>query len=278
MMRRIEVAAMGGGGAELEHEGHEEDGAIPGDVQPEFDRTPAPGIACFVTGQGTNPGLIGENDVDNGKTSLITRSFDLTGMTTPTLGYWRWFYSNGTTDDYFRVFLSNNNGANWTMVSHTPGGYYAHWSEFAVRVTDFMAATSQMMLKFVAADSGAGGIVEAAVDDVIAYDAALSLVGAPNPSATSALRFGTPRPNPSRGEVTLALDLALSESALLAVDVFDVNGRRVRALARGAATAGTRMLHWDGRDDGGRAVRAGLYFVRARAGAHRSEARVVRMP
>ena len=35
-------------------------------MQPEDDHTPAPGTICFVTGQGTPGGAVGEADVDGG--------------------------------------------------------------------------------------------------------------------------------------------------------------------------------------------------------------------
>ena len=278
-MKRLAARdALRDGGPVLEHEGHEEDGAIPGDVQPEFDRTPGTGTTCFVTGQGTVPSSVGEQDVDNGHTSLTTRVFDLTGMTEPTIGYWRWFYASGQEDDYFRVFLSNDNGTNWVMVSNLWGGYYAHWSEQTITVSDYVTPTSTMKVRFAAADSGAGDIVEAAIDDVIAYDAATALVGAPNPILPAALSFRAPRPNPSRGDVTLELDLALPQTSQLNVDIYDVHGRHQRTLERGIAPAGTRTLRWDGRDDRGEPVKAGLYFIRARAGVSQAQARIARMP
>src|SRR5262249_31595426 len=86
----------------------------PGPVQPEDDR-PAPGTKCFVTGQGTDPLAPDEADVDGGKTTLTSPTLDLTGKTIPTIGYWRWFYTSAPgSQDYFTVWLSNDNGATWT--------------------------------------------------------------------------------------------------------------------------------------------------------------------
>jgi flagellar hook assembly protein FlgD len=42
--------------------------------------------------------------------------------------------------------------------------------------------------------------------------------------------------------------------------VVDLAGRRVRHLLSGVQPAGTLALTWDGRDEAGRAVGAGLYF------------------
>ena len=67
-----------------------------------------------------------------------------------------------------------------------------------------------------------------------------------------------------------AVELATPSRMAVRVDVFDVRGRQVRALARGEFAAGRAVLRWDGRDDLGRSVEAGIYFVRAVAGASTS--------
>jgi flagellar hook assembly protein FlgD len=58
------------------------------------------------------------------------------------------------------------------------------------------------------------------------------------------------------------------------VFVVDAAGRRVRALFQGPRAAGATDVVWDGRDDAGRRVAAGTYFVQARAGGEVSSAKV----
>ncbi|MCH7704283.1 MAG: hypothetical protein IIB61_04150 [Planctomycetes bacterium] len=141
-------------------------------AQPEDDHTDAPGTMCFVTGQGTPDGGLGENDVDNGQTTLTTSAIDTTGVAAATMSYWRW-YSNNTGNspnaDVFTVDISNDNGATWTNVevvgptgSGTSGGWILH--EFAL--ADLVEPTDQVRLRFIAADLADGSIVEAAIDDV----------------------------------------------------------------------------------------------------------------
>jgi flagellar hook assembly protein FlgD len=48
--------------------------------------------------------------------------------------------------------------------------------------------------------------------------------------------------------------------------VFGVDGRRVRQLVMGTVPAGTHQVTWDGRDDRGQQVAAGVYFYRLTAG------------
>ena len=64
-------------------------------------------------------------------------------------------------------------------------------------------------------------------------------------------------PNPVRGAA--AFDVSLPESREVSIEIFDVSGRRVRALGARLA-AGPHRLAWDGADDAGRPVGGGAYF------------------
>lgn len=50
------------------------------------------------------------------------------------------------------------------------------------------------------------------------------------------------------------------------VDVFDLQGRRMRTLADGALPAGPTLLGWDGRDEAGVRLGRGVYFARLASG------------
>jgi hypothetical protein len=68
-------------------------------------------------------------------------------------------------------------------------------------------------------------------------------------------------PNPFASESSL--ELSLSREALIRVAVYDVSGRLVRILHDGRARSGATRIVWDGRDEEGRALAGGVYFVRA---------------
>jgi len=51
----------------------------------------------------------------------------------------------------------------------------------------------------------------------------------------------------------------------------------VRTLGARRFPSGVHRLEWDGRDDGGGSVAAGIYFVRVETGAHARVTRVTRM-
>jgi hypothetical protein len=67
-------------------------------------------------------------------------------------------------------------------------------------------------------------------------------------------------PNPFVGSTGIAF--ALARPGRVSVAVYDVSGRRVATLAEGEHDAGSFSVSWDGRDDSGREVAAGAYFVR----------------
>jgi hypothetical protein len=103
----------------------------------------------------------------------------------------------------------------------------------------------------------------------------LSGVSAEGPGASDALQFAAARPNPSSGSVTLRFALPRPVHARLIV--FDLAGRRARTLVDGALPAGPHELAWDGRDERGARVPAGLYWARLEAAGRSVTRRIVRM-
>ncbi len=62
------------------------------------------------------------------------------------------------------------------------------------------------------------------------------------------------------------------------IQIFDVTGRRVRSVHADAPPAfGDRSVVWDGRDDSGSSVPAGVYFIRLTIGGDTRKATVVRI-
>jgi flagellar hook assembly protein FlgD len=80
------------------------------------------------------------------------------------------------------------------------------------------------------------------------------------------------RPNPVRGAATVTY--ALPKPADVDLALVDVQGRRVATLIHGKQPAGRHIVSWDERQNEGRAVPAGIYFVQLRAGAETRTERV----
>ncbi len=67
-------------------------------------------------------------------------------------------------------------------------------------------------------------------------------------------------PNPFHLSTTITF--YLSRSATGRLDIFSIDGRRVRALAQGPHPEGEQIYSWDGRDDQGREMPSGFYLAR----------------
>ncbi|MCB1151660.1 VCBS repeat-containing protein, partial [bacterium] len=80
------------------------------------------------------------------------------------------------------------------------------------------------------------------------------------------LTLGSIRPNPFNPSTTVRLYVPAMGREGLEVDVFDVQGRRVRRLHEGALEAGWHDFVWNGRDDAGKSQASGLYLLRAKGG------------
>jgi hypothetical protein len=67
-------------------------------------------------------------------------------------------------------------------------------------------------------------------------------------------------PNPTTGPSTIQFEVQKAGEA--SVGVFDVAGRHVAELARGAFVPGVYRVSLDAPQDGGAALSSGIYFVR----------------
>ena len=102
-----------------------------------------------------------------------------------------------------------------------------------------------------------------------------SPVDVPGDAASVSFGFDSVGPNPFSDGTTIRFGLGTASDAR--VDVLDVAGRRVRTLASGPFSAGTHTLRWDGIDDAGHSVAAGVYFARVVAGAGEDRVKLLRV-
>jgi len=104
------------------------------------------------------------------------------------------------------------------------------------------------MLASVAGDTVSVTIEQTGVDDEL-FVAAVSLV----------------RPNPFTSETSVHYSVPTGGSSV-AIRLYDIRGRLVRTLEDGTRAGGEFDAAWDGRDDAGRSLPAGVYFCRAEIG------------
>ena len=72
--------------------------------------------------------------------------------------------------------------------------------------------------------------------------------------------LGAAYPNPFAGSTTIRVGLA--EPGRVRLAVYDLLGRQVAVLLEGQKSAGRYVVTWDGRDESGRLMAAGVYLYR----------------
>jgi hypothetical protein len=84
------------------------------------------------------------------------------------------------------------------------------------------------------------------------------------------------QPNPFEFSTTIRFDLPVG--ALVRLEVFDVQGRRVKLVTNHYYPAGYQAVQWDRRDEGGGAARPSVYLYRLTAGSFRAQRKMVLLP
>jgi hypothetical protein len=150
-------------------------------AQPEDDFTASPGTKAWITGQGTAGGAIGQQDVDGGATTLVSPAYDVSSFADAYITYHRWYSNNagsGPNADSMPIEISGDNGATWVQLENVTENAGA-WVKKTFRINSYVAASTQVRIRFRAQDLATGSIIEAGVDDVRVYGAtcAPALVG-----------------------------------------------------------------------------------------------------
>jgi len=87
-----------------------------------------------------------------------------------------------------------------------------------------------------------------------------------------ALQQNTPNPFSIRTSITYAIPQG---PVPVAIGVYNLQGVLVRMLVRESKSPGTYAITWDGRDDNGRRLEAGVYFTKISAGSFQRTAKTV---
>jgi hypothetical protein len=231
--------------------------------QPEDDHTPDPGIYCYVTGQqpAGNPDN-GANDVDGGKTSVNSPTYDLSTYENPVVEYWRWFTTTRGVDDTFMVQISSDNGTTWSPIEIVTA-WENYWKRSRFLVDQLVSDRSQIELRFSAADDGAGSIVEAAIDDISFYSYSTTSIGEGQGDGLPA-KFALHEnyPNPFNGKTEISFELARTSDVALAI--YDISGRLVYRTTMLNQPAGAHSIIWDSAKSGSE-LASGIYFYNLKA-------------
>jgi hypothetical protein len=94
-------------------------------------------------------------------------------------------------------------------------------------------------------------------------------------SAAPAFSLRPGHPNPF--SASTRLQFSLPERVSVTLSIFDAGGRRVRTVDLGERPAGVHSVTWNGRNQSGQPVPAGVYFVSLRAGGAHATSRLIRV-
>jgi len=243
-------------------------------VQTEDDHTAAPGVKCFVTGNGSVGGAAGDQDVDGGCTTLLSPVYTISNnVTMAFFTYWRWWVSTGNSaDDTWVVDVSSDGGTTWVPWERATGNQN-FWTKTTKSIGDvFSPLPATVRFRFVACDLNSPGLVEAAVDDLSmdTYTQNSADAGGVVTSLRTALAQNQPNPfNPKT-----MIRFTLSNPGQCRIQIYDAAGRMIRSLIDEPRAAGVHQVSWDGLDDAGKSVGSGVYFYRLKAGAFEQSRRM----
>jgi hypothetical protein len=82
------------------------------------------------------------------------------------------------------------------------------------------------------------------------------------PAVAESQALGSNYPNPFRVSSSTIIPYGVSEAGSVRLAIFDLLGRKLRTLVDDAQAVGTKLVAWDGRDDRGNVLPAGMYTYR----------------
>lgn len=149
-----------------------------------------------------------------------------------------------------------------TSPTLTTGNDTLRTESTAVRIQKFLTRNTRYYWRATASDGQTAPVASGIESFVVANDA---VSVAQNDQAPLDFTLEQNYPNPfslARPAAATQIRFALPQPARVSVHIYNALGQLVRALFDGAKTAGVHQLLWDGRNDRGQRVSAGLYWLR----------------
>ena len=170
--------------------------------------------------------------------------------------------SCGLSSNVFRVLMYNDSG-----LPLEPGVRYLSWMLF-----DIAKPLNVNLKKLIVADVANNAITNMQVS--IVYGWPVDGVGPRSLSESIALEPNSP--NPFSTQTMIAFSLPTSEG--ISVSIHSLNGALVRRLASGTLQPGRHTMTWDGRDDAGLRLPAGMYLCSLTSRRYSVTRRIVFIP
>lgn len=137
-----------------------------GQNQPENDNSPN-GTRCYITQNGFRGQTTSQHDVDNGKTSIISPTLDLSGVPSgaATLDFAYWLVILTQLNDFMQVDVSRNNGGTWTQIWRQTSTQSAWRSVSGLAIPG--PYTNQMKIRMWCQDNPNNSLTDCCIDDVV---------------------------------------------------------------------------------------------------------------
>jgi hypothetical protein len=185
------------------------------------------------------------------------------------------------------LFIFIDDAASVALPDTLDAATIIQWFQDLPAAHKFVSLTGSISVSTVSADTLAGTFTGSAADidnvllivNVTAGHFALRgldpMLATPDlpPAAPAALSVA---PNPFNPRTSLAFTLPRAQH--LEAAVYDVTGRRVRVLHDGVVGAGPQRLEWDGGNDDGVRMGAGVYLARIRGDGWQRSAKLTLLP
>lgn len=166
-----------------------------------------------------------------------------------------------TADSHLRIFSSQSGATLYNSSSDIGTG----WKPLTVLIDDFDGDGREEVLATFS-NGGPPPYRTALIGDLSATTGVQSISG---------VSVGQIRPNPMSSGATVAYTLSSPE--VVKLQVFDTAGRLVRTLENQRMATGQHQTSWNGRDDAGSAVAAGMYFIELDVAGKTTTRKLVRL-
>jgi hypothetical protein len=218
-------------------------------LQPDGDNTAGDAaIACWVTGNAQAVFGMDENDVDDGKTVLTSRTYDLRGMNAPILRYYRWFSNyqrqGGTGSGRWTSRISDDGGLTWKSLEYSRQ-HDPQWAVQIIRLEQHVALTDKFVAQFTVSDAAPGAIVEAALDDFEILESEGPVSSSDTPPISGVVELEQNYPNPFNPSTTISFHSPTRAQVRLSVQT--LQGADVAVLHDGPVESGSHRFLFDGR-------------------------------
>jgi len=227
-----------------------------GDPTTDFDESGQ----CYLTDNAPN-----NSDVDGGTTYLISPAFDLSDdIFLMEYAFWYTNYAGDNAyNDYFKVWLSTDNGENWELAQSFGPNSESGWKVEKFAVGSYITPTDQVKIRFEAADLGGGSVIEAGVDAFKLVKISCDPVAISDHENAADIPANYELigsyPNPFNASVTISYGLPATSDVTL--EIFNILGQRVTMLVNGQQPAGYHQITWNAQDQA-----TGMYFYKLQAG------------